>query len=149
MPEVNQKAPDFTLKDQDAKERKLSEFKGQNVGLGFYPFDFWPRCTEEFGCFRDDISDLKYLSAQVLGISVDSHYAHKAFHDKLKLDFPLLADFGKEVCKLYGTLRPEGFSNRAYFIIDKHGVIKFKKIMPTPPEMLENSVLIEELKKLN
>ena len=148
MIEIGNQAPDFALPDQDGNERKLSEFRGKNIVLAFYPFDFSPVCTIEFGCFEQDFSKLNGLNAQVLGISVDSKYSHKEFSNKLKLNFPLLSDFNKEVCKLYGTLRPEGFSNRAYFIIDKKGIVRFKYMMPTPKDRLENSQLIEDLKKL-
>ena len=148
MPEVGHKAPDFTIVDQDGKERKLSEFSGKNIILAFYPFDFSPVCTVEFGCFEQDFSTLNDLNAQVLGISVDSKYSHKEFARKLGLNFPLLSDFSKEVCKLYGTLRKEGFSERAYFIIDKQGIVRFKYFMPTPGERIENEQLIEELNRL-
>lgn len=146
--EVGEEAPDFTLVDQDVIERKLSDFRGKNVLLAFYPFDFSPVCTVEFGCFQDDLSELNEMNAQVLGVSVDSKYCHKEFAEKLGIKFPLLSDFGKEVCKLYGTLRPEGFSNRAYFLIDKHGVIKFKHIMPIPKDRLENGQIINALKNI-
>src|SRR3989344_4068 len=148
MISVGDKAPDFTLADQDGKERKLSEFRDKNVVLAFYPFDFSPVCTVEFGCFEDDLPKLNDLNAQVLGISVDSKYSHKEFAQKLGLNFPLLSDFGKEVCSLYGTLRKEGFSERAYFIIDAEGIVRFKYLMPTPGERLENEQLIEDLNEL-
>ena len=148
MVEAGEEAPDFTLVDQDFIERKLSDFRGKNVLLAFYPFDFSPVCTVEFGCFNDDLSKLNELNAQVLGISVDSKYSHKAFAEKLGIQFPLLSDFGKEVCRSYGTLRKEGFSERAYFIIDKEGIVKFKNFMPTPGERLENEQLIDVLMDL-
>ena len=148
MINVGQKAPDFALPDQDGKEVKLSDFKDSNVILAFYPFDFSPVRTVEFGCFRDDLRELSKLNAQVLGISTDSKYCHKEFAQKLGLSFPLLSDFGKEVCKLYGTLREEGFSERAYFIIDSQGIVRFKYFMPNPGERLENRQLIEDLKKI-
>ncbi|MBI4143277.1 redoxin domain-containing protein [Candidatus Woesearchaeota archaeon] len=148
MPEIEEQAPDFALPDQDGNERKLSDFRGKNVILAFYPFDFSPVCTVEFGCFEQDLSKLNGLNAQVLGISVDSKYSHKEFANKLGLSFPLLSDFSKEVCKLYGTLRKEGFSERAYFIIDKEGIVKFKYLMPSPKDRLENSKLIENINKL-
>ncbi|MEK6827788.1 MAG: peroxiredoxin [Nanoarchaeota archaeon] len=148
MINVGEEAPDFTLVDQDGKERKLSDFRGKNVILAFYPFDFSPVCTVEFGCFEQDLSKLNDLSAQVLGISVDSKYSHKEFAKKLGLNFPLLSDFNREVCKTYGTLRKEGFSERAYFIIDAEGIVRFKYFMPTPGERIENEQLIEELNNL-
>lgn len=148
MPEIGDKAPDFALPDQDDKEVKLSDFKGKNVILAFYPFDFSPVCTVEFGCFQDDLGELNNLNAKVLGISVDSRYCHKQFAEKLGLDFPLLSDFGKDVCRLYGTLRKEGFSERAYFIIDSQDIVRFKYLMPNPGERLENKQLIEDLNKL-
>jgi peroxiredoxin len=148
MPEIGEQAPDFTLVDQDGNEIKFSDFRGKNVILAFYPFDFSPVCTVEFGCFQDDLSKLNDLNAQVLGVSVDSKYSHKEFATKLRLNFPLLSDFNREVCKLYGTLREEGFSERAYFIIDKQGIVRFKYLMPTPKERLENEQLIEALNKL-
>ena len=148
MIEIGHEAPDFTLADQDGNERKLSDFRGKNVVIAFYPFDFSPVCTVEFGCFQDDLDKLNELDAQVLGISVDSKYSHKEFAEKLNLNFPLLSDFGKEVCSLYGTLRKEGFSDRAYFIIDSNGIVRFKYLMPTPKDKLENEQLIEDLQKL-
>lgn len=148
MVEVGEEAPDFSLVDQNGKEIKLSDFRGKNVLLAFYPFDFSPVCTVEFGCFEEDLSKLNELNAQVLGISVDSKYCHKEFAQKLRLKFPLLSDFNREVCKLYDTLRKEGFSERAYFIIDKQGIVRFKYLMPTPKDRLENTELIEDLQKL-
>ena len=149
MINVGEKAPDFALPDQDSKEIKLNEFKGKNIILAFYPFDFSPVCTVEFGCFQDDLGELSNLNAQVIGISVDSKHAHKEFAEKLNLSFPLLSDFSKEVCRLYGTLRPEGFSERAYFLIDKDGIVRFRKIMPSPGERMENGQIIEQIRKIS
>ena len=148
MIEIGEEAPDFSLVDQDGNEIKLSNFRGKNIILAFYPFDFSPVCTVEFGCFEQDLGKLNELNAQVLGISVDSKYSHKEFAQKLGLKFPLLSDFNREVCKLYDTLRKEGFSERAYFIIDKQCIVRFKYLMPTPKDRLENTELIEDLQKL-
>jgi len=147
MLKIGDKAPDFTLKDQNQNNVSLSSFKGKNVLLAFYPFDFSPVCTDEFSCVQKDLSEFNDKNTQVLGISIDSHWSHKAFHDKLKLTFPLLSDFTKEVCQKYGTLRKEGFSERAYFLIDNEGIIKFIKFMPNPGVRMENEELIKELKK--
>ena len=146
--EVGKKAPDFALVNQDGQEIKLSDYNGQNVLLAFYSFDFSPICTAEFGCFQHDFGELKNLAVRILGVSIDSKYSHKEFANKLNIKFPLLSDFNKEVCRLYGTLRKDGYSERAYFLIDKKGVIRFKKVMPVPKERLENKALFEELKKI-
>ena len=116
--------------------------------IAFYPFDFSSVCTVEFGCFEQDLSKLNDLNAQVIGISVDSKYCHKEFAKKIGLNFPLLSDFGRGVCKLYGTLRKEGFSERAYFIIDGKGIVRFKYLMPTPKDRLENEQLIQDLNRI-
>jgi len=148
MLKVGDKAPDFTLKDQDQNEISLKQFKGKNVLLAFYPFDLSPVCTDEFSCVQKDLEKFNDKNTQVLGISIDSHWSHKAFHDKLKLNFPLLSDFSKKVCKNYGTLRKEGFSERAYFLIDKEGIINFMKFMPNPGVRMENEELIKEIKAI-
>lgn len=148
MVEIGEPAPDFKLPDQDGKERTLKEFRGKTVILAFYPFDFSPVCTAEFSCFQDDLVKLNNASAQVLGISVDSKWSHKEFAQKLGLNFPLLSDFNMEMCKLYGTLRKEGFSERAYFVIDKDGILRFKQVMANPGMKLENKELLEVLSQV-
>jgi len=146
--EVGQEAPDFTLKNQKEEDISLSSFKGKNVILAFYPFDFSPVCTDEMSCFQTDLNKLKDENTEVLAVSVDSFWSHKAFAEKLNLDYNLLSDFDKEVSKLYDVLRKDGFSNRAYFIIDQKGIIKFKNLMDSPGNRLENQELITELQKL-
>ena len=81
---VGAAAPDFTLKDQNQKEVKLSDYKGKkNVVLVFYPLDWSPVCTNEHACFVNDMKRFEQLDAQVLGVSVDSVWSHKAFADKM------------------------------------------------------------------
>src|ERR1019366_9700972 len=91
---VGQSAPDFTLKDQNQKEIKLADFAGKhNVVLIFYPLDFSPVCSNEHACFVNDLKQFEKLNAQVLGLSVDSVWSHKAFADKMGITYPLLAAF--------------------------------------------------------
>ena len=91
---VGTKAPDFTLQDQDQNDVTLSSFQGKkNVVLAFYPLDFSPVCSKEHACFRDDLKGFEGHNAQVLGVSVDSAWAHKAFARHLGVSYPLLADF--------------------------------------------------------
>ena len=85
---VGQPAPEFTLKDQSQKEIKLSDFVGKrNVVLIFYPLDFSPICTNEHACFVNDLKEFEKLDAQVLGLSVDSVWAHKAFAEKMGISY--------------------------------------------------------------
>jgi len=145
MLNVGDKAPDFELKDQDGKNVKLSTFHGRKVLLAFFPFAFSPVCTEEMKCFENDLDEFKNKGIEIVGVSVDSGWSNKAFSDKLGLNFPLLSDFNKEVSEKYGVLRPEGFSERAYFVIDEKGVIKFRHVMESPGKKLDNGELLKVL----
>jgi peroxiredoxin len=149
--EVGQKAPDFTLKSQEQKEVSLKDFRGKNVVLAFYPLDFSPVCSKEHACFHDDFSQFKGLNAQVLGISVDSAWAHKAFAEKLGIQYPLLADFHPKgaVAKQFGLyLEDKGITNRATVIIDKEGVVRYVQVYDIPQQR-QNQELVEALKRLN
>ena len=127
-----QEAPDFTLLDQTGKPTTLSDQRGQWVVLYFYPKDDTPGCTTEACSFRDNIVALDQLDAIVLGISVDSVQSHKAFSDKFKLNFPILADDQLKVCSQYGTLKNymgRKLAGRSTVIIDPKGVIR--KLYPS------------------
>jgi peroxiredoxin len=137
--EVGQKAPDFTLFDSAKQPTKLSDSKGKNVVLAFYPGAFTGVCTTEMCTFRDRFDSFNSMNAQVLGISVDGIFAQKAFSDANNLNFPLLSDYQREVGAAYGVSLPnfagmEGYtaSERAVFVIDKDGVVKFKWVGENP-----------------
>ena len=140
---VGQSAPEFTLKDQNQKEIKLSDFAGKrNVVLIFYPLDFSPICTNEHACFVNDLKEYEKLDAQVLGLSVDSVWAHKAFAEKMGISYPLLADFHPKgaVADKFGVyLAEKGITGRAIAIIDKAGKIAWFKNydIPVTPDMKE------------
>jgi peroxiredoxin len=140
---VGQPAPDFTLKDQSQKEIKLSDFAGKrNVVLIFYPLDFSPVCTNEHACFVNDLKQFETLDAQVLGLSVDSAWAHKAFAEKMGITYPLLADFHPRgaVAEKFGVyLAEKGITGRAIAIINKAGKIAWFKNydIPVVPDMKE------------
>jgi len=123
-------APSFTLPSSDGSEVSLSDFKGKNVVLYFYPKDDTPGCTTEACSFRDDLSAFKRKGAVVLGISVDGIESHQKFAEKYSLSFPLLSDEGKKVVKAYGVWKEKNLYGRKYmgterttFIIDKQGII--------------------------
>ena len=148
---VGKPAPDFTLKDQNQQDVTLSSFRGKrNVVLAFYPLDFSPVCSKEHACFTSDLKDFDGLDAQVLGISVDSIWAHKAFAEHLKINYPLLADFhpkGAAAEKFGLYLADKGITNRATVIIDKQGVVRYVKLYDIPQQRA-NAELTAELAKL-
>jgi alkyl hydroperoxide reductase subunit AhpC len=129
---VGQKAPDFTLDGVvgrgDFKEISLSESRGKWVVLFFYPLDFTSVCPTEILEFSKREPDFRRLNAAVLGCSVDSVHAHKAWitANLGPLNYPLLSDIKREVSKLYGCLlEDKGFATRATFIIDPEGIVQY------------------------
>jgi thioredoxin-dependent peroxiredoxin len=132
-------APDFELQDDTGITRKLSDYRGRNVVLYFYPKDDTPGCTKEACNFRDDYSDYEKVGVAILGVSPDDVKSHAKFKKKFQLQFPLLADEGHKVCELYGTWGPKKFMGKEYegvlrttFLIDKDGnIIKvFENVRP-------------------
>ena len=126
MPAVGAMAPEFQLPDQHGKPRQLTEWRGKWVVLYFYPKDDTPGCTEEACTFRDDLEQLTALDAQVVGISVDTSESHKAFAEKYKLPFPLLADAKADVATRYGALSNWlviKLAKRYTYLIDPQGKV--------------------------
>jgi peroxiredoxin len=127
---VGQAAPEFTLRDQDQNDVKLSDYRGKNVVILFYPLDWSPVCTDEHACFMSSIGDFDKLNAQVLGLSVDSTWSHKAFAEKMNVSYPLLADFHPRgaVADKFGVYHPDkGITGRAIAVIDKNGKVAWWK----------------------
>ena len=123
---VGDKAPRFTLNDQHGKAVSLADYAGRkNVVVYFYPKDDTPGCTKESCSFRDQYTAFTDVGAEVLGISSDSEQSHKAFAEKYRLPFPLLADAGGAVRKLFRVPKSLGLlPGRVTFVIDKQGVIR-------------------------
>jgi peroxiredoxin len=154
--EVGQKAPDFELFDADKQPTKLSDLKGKNVVLAFYPGAFTGVCTTEMCTFRDRFDSFNSMNAQVFGISVDGIFAQKAFSDANNLNFPLLSDYGRKTVDAYGVSLPnfagmEGYtaSQRAVFVIDKAGVIQFKWVGENPGLEPDYDEVQRQVDKLN
>lgn len=149
---VGQAAPEFALKDQSMQEVKLSDFKGKkNVVLMFYPLDWSPVCSNEHACVVNDMKEFEKLDAQVLGLSVDSAWSHKAFAEKLGITYPLLADFHPRgaVAEKYGMyLADKGITGRAVAIINKQGnVAWFKQYdIPQLPDIKEVAAALAQVK---
>ncbi len=155
MPEVGEKAPDFTLPDQDLKPRSLSEFRGKKVVLAFYPGAFTSVCTKEMCTLRDSMNRFNELDAVVLGISVNDPFTQKAFAEANKLNFTLLSDYNREVIKKYGVYHEDfiglkGYTaaKRAVFILDKEGVIRYKWVSDDPTKEPDYDEIVKELSKI-
>lgn len=147
---IGQQAPNFTLFDTDKNPVTLSDAKGKNVVLLFFPLAFTGVCTTELCSVRDNIGSYNSTNAQVFGISVDSLFSLGKFKEEQNLNFPLLSDFNKTAAKAFGVLydtfpafEMQGVSKRAAFVIDKEGVIQYAEVCPTPGD-LPNFVAIQE-----
>jgi peroxiredoxin Q/BCP len=124
-------APEFEMLDDANVLRKLSDFRGRNVILYFYPKDDTPGCTKEACSFRDDYSAYEKAGVVILGVSPDDVASHVKFKKKFQLQFPLLSDEGHKVCDAYGVWGPKKFMGKEYegvlrttFLIDMEGNIK-------------------------
>ena len=145
---VGDLAPDFALPATTEDSITLSHYRGRNnVVLAFYPFDWSPVCSLQLPGLQENLAQFKELKAEVLGISIDSRHSHKAFAEHLGLEFPLLSDFDKQVCQAYGVLREGGFAERAMFVIDRQGVIRYVHVHPMG-EVPDNRPVLEALRKL-
>ncbi len=137
--QVGKKAPEFTLYDTERKQRSLKEFVGKKTVLAFYPGAFTGVCTKEMCALRDAMANFNSMNASVVGISVDSPFANKAFSEQNKLTFPLLSDFTRTVVKEYTGLQQDfagiaGYhsAKRAVFVLDSKGVVTYAWISDNP-----------------
>ena len=139
--EIGQTAPEFTLHDSDKNKVSLSDYKGKNVVLIFFPQSFTGVCTKELCSLRDNIALYNNANAQVLGISVDSVFTLGKFKEEQKLNFPLLSDFNKEVSTTYETIYTDwildmkGVSKRSAFVIDKEGIVKYAEVLESAGDL--------------
>ncbi len=124
-------APEFSTRDAEGKEVKLSDFRGQKVVLYFYPKDDTPGCTKEACSFRDAFSDYEEKGIRVLGVSLDDEASHQAFASKYGLNFTLLSDTDHSVSDAYGVYGEQRWGDKTYmgvarktFLIDEEGKIK-------------------------
>jgi peroxiredoxin len=150
-----QQAPDFTLYNSEKQKVTLSEYKGKNVLLLFFPQAFTGTCTKELCSMRDNIALYNQANAQVFGISVDSIFTLARYKDDQQLNFPLLSDFNKNVSTEYGTIYDtfvfdmHGVSKRSAFVIDKAGIVRYAEVLETASDLPDFAAIQKTLSELN
>jgi len=143
-----EKAPDFSLPNHKGEQVSLSDFRGRRVMLAFYPSDFSPVCSDQLSIYQEVKPDLDEAGLEVVGVSIDHSWAHRAFRKELNLDFTLLADFHPkgQVAELYGAYLPDyGTSNRSLVLVDAEGVVSWVYETPTPLEIPGANLLFDAL----
>jgi len=151
---VGELAPQFRLYNTDKKEVSLSDLRGKNVVLLFYPFAFSGTCTAELCNMRDSYAVYNNLNAEIMGISIDSVFTQKKYKEEQKLNFELLSDFNKETSAAYNSLYEDfifgtkGVSKRSAFVIDKEGIIRHIEILENAGEQPNYEAIQNCLKKL-
>ena len=138
--EPGQPAPDFTLYDSIKNKVTLSDQRGYNVLLLFFPLAFTSTCTAELCSVRDNFSFYNNVNAKVFGISVDSLHTLAKYKAEQNLNFTLLSDFNKDVSTLYGSIyemfgyNMKGVSKRSAFVIDKDGIVRYAEVLENASE---------------
>lgn len=150
VPPVASVAPDFTLGSTSGEQVTLSSYRGKSaILLAFFPLAFTSTCTKELCSFTDDYEDFTKSGAVVLPISVDSVPTLKEFKAKHNMKTDLLSDFKRETGQAYGVMWQDAFfTNRAYFLIDKSGVIRWEHVEATPSGKREDAEILAEIAKL-
>lgn len=143
-------APEFTARSTSGEQVTLSSFLGRkNVLLAFFPLAFTGTCSVELKCFTEDYDQFAGDDVEILPISVDSTDSLKEFKAKLGMKTELLSDFRRDISRLYGVLNEEKFySKRAYFLIDKRGIVRWAHVEAHGGLRRENSEILAEVKKL-
>lgn len=153
--EIGQNAPEFILHDTEKKIVTLTEFKGDNVLLLFFPLAFTGVCTKELCSVRDNIAVYDNANAKVFGISVDSPQTLARFKEEQHLNFPLLSDFNKEASASYGCLYDafigwmKGVSKRSAFVVDKEGIIQYAEVLENAGDLPDFEKISKTLNSLN
>ena len=154
MLQPGEKAPVFTLFNTDKQEVSLTDYRGKNVIILFFPMAFTSVCTTELCEMRDNISTYAALNAQILAISVDSPFTLAVFKEQEKLPFDLLSDFNKETSTAYDTLyetfamKMRGVSKRSAFVVDANGVIQYAEVLDNAGEVPNFNAIQETLASL-
>ena len=139
--QIGDKAPEFTLHSSDKTKVSLTDYKGKNVLILFFPLAFTGVCTTELCSIRDNIALYNNATTEVVGISVDSIFSLAKYKQEQNLNFPLLSDFNKEASTAYDTIYDafigwmKGVSKRSAFVVDKEGVIKYAEVLESAGDL--------------
>ena len=147
MIEAGSKAPDFSLPDHDGNQVSLSDFAGRKLVLAFYPLDFSPVCSDQLSLYQEVLGEIESKGASLVGISVDSSFAHHAFRKHRGLTMTLLSDFNPkgEVSRAYGAwIEEAGISNRSLVLIED-GEVKWSYAAPNPGEIPGANLIFDAL----
>jgi peroxiredoxin len=151
---IGQMAPEFSLYNTEKQKITLSQYRGDNVLLLFFPLAFTSVCTAELCGVRDNMKIYESLNVKPLGISVDSLYTLGKFKQEQNLNFPLLSDFNKTVSKSYGSLYEhfgfdmQGVSKRSAFLIDKDGLVQYAEILENAGKQPDFEALQVKLREM-
>ena len=150
-PQVGEYAPDFSAASTSDKDVRLSSFRGKsNVLLAFFPLAFTGTCTKELVCFTEDFDQFARQGVEILPISVDSTASLREFKNKLGMRTELLSDFKRDISRAYGVLNEDRFySNRAYFLIDREGRIRWAHIEAQNGDRRGNAEIFSEIARLS
>jgi len=141
-------APDFSLPNHAGKQVSLADLRGGKVVLVFYPLDFSPVCSDQLSIYQEVLPQIEEQGATLVGVSVDSSWAHRAFREKLGISMPLLADFEPKgaVIRRYGAYLDEvGHGNRSLVLIDADGVVRWVHESPSPLEIPGANLIFDAL----
>lgn len=153
--EKGQNAPEFTLFNSEKNKVSLSDYKGKNLVILFFPQAFTGVCTTELCSVRDNLNVYTSLNADVVGISVDSIFTLAKFKEEQQYNFPLLSDFNKTVSQAYGSFYDEfvfemkGVSRRAAFVVDKEGTVQYAEVLESAGDQPNFDAIKEVLGGLN
>jgi peroxiredoxin len=146
--EPGTKATDFTLRDQDLEKVSLSDYAGRRLVIAFYPGDFSPVCSDQLSVYQEVLGEITDRGAELVGISVDGVFCHRAFREQLGLEMPLLADFHPKgaVSEAYGAYQPErGFNNRSLVLVGPGGTVEWSHASPSELEIPGANLIFDAL----
>jgi mycoredoxin-dependent peroxiredoxin len=149
VPTVGEHAPDFTLPSTSGNNITLSALRGKPVLIAFFPLAFSGTCTAELCEMRDDHDQFAQRGVVVLPISVDHTYSLKEYKAKHGMQTDLLSDFKRDVSRMYGVLNEDRFfSNRAYFLLDRNGIVRWAHVEENPGNRRQDAELLAQIDKM-